>query len=90
MKTRNFVSLFVLAIALLVAPSVSAGFGDIQYVEIDGVHVTDNSVFGIEAGQTLDMSVVFSSFADENDVRVTARVLGVPGSLLINLNATTA
>ena len=81
MNIKNIVSLFVLAIALLVVvPFTSAGFADIQYVSIDGVDVTDGTVFGVEAGQTLDMRVVFSSMTDEDNVRVTARVLGVPGS----------
>ena len=81
MNIKNIVSLFVLAIALLVVvPFTSAPFADIQYVSIDGVDVTNGTVFGVEAGQTLDMRVVFSSMTDEDNVRVTARVLGVPGS----------
>ena len=81
MNIKNIVSLFVLAIALLVVvPSASAGFADIQYVEINSVDVMDGTVFGVESGQSLDMDVVFSSMTDEDNVRVTARVLGVPGS----------
>jgi hypothetical protein len=81
MNTRNFVGLFVLAITLLfLVPSVSAfTFADIIYVEAESVIITDRTIFGVEAGQTLDLRVVFNSFADEKDVRVSARVLGEPG-----------
>lgn len=80
MNMKNFVGLFALAISLLsLVPFASATFADISYVETDSFFIVDNSVFGVEAGQTLDLRVVFDSFANENDVRVSARVLGEPG-----------
>jgi len=79
MNIKNFVGLFVAALVLLLAvPAVSA-FARINYVETESVVLYPGSVFGVEAGQTLDLRVVFKAFADEEDVRVTARVLGEPG-----------
>ena len=82
MNIKNLVGLFVLAITLLVVvPSASAGFATIAYVEADSVNIVDGTVFSVEAGQTLNMRVVLNTAnASENNVRVTARVLGVPGS----------
>src|SRR3989344_3011468 len=81
MNIKNFVGLFVLAISLLfLVSSVSAQtFATINYVEADSVFLVKDSVFGVEAGQTLDLRVVFMALADEENVRVTARVLGEPG-----------
>lgn len=88
MNIKNLVGLFVLAITLLVVvPSVSAvlpapfpaNFADIMYVESESVVVTDGTVFAVEAGQTLDLRVIFQANLLENDVRVSARVLGEPG-----------
>jgi len=80
MNIRNFVSLFVLAIALFAVPFVSAqSFADIQYVEANEFRMLQGDVFAVEAGQTLDLTVVFNALANENDVRISARVLGEPG-----------
>jgi len=80
MNIKNIVSLFVLAIALLVVvPSASAGFASIAYVETEGLNMGNGTVFHVEAGQTLNLRVVFSSISNESNVRVTARVLGEPG-----------
>src|SRR3989338_8832019 len=80
MNIKNIVSLFVLAIALLVVvPSASAGFASIAYVETEGLNMGNCTVFHVEAGQTLNLRVVFSSISNESNVRVTARVLGEPG-----------
>lgn len=79
MNKKNFIGLFVFAIALLfVLPSVSA-FARIQYVESDGVNIQRSGVMSAEAGQTFDLRVVFDSIGNQNDVRVSARVLGEPG-----------
>ncbi len=81
MNTRNFVSLFVLAISLLfLVPAVSAyTFADISYVEAESYNIVDGTFFGVEAGKTLDLRVIFKAFANEENVRVSARVLGEPG-----------
>ncbi|MBS3081659.1 hypothetical protein J4416_01810 [Candidatus Pacearchaeota archaeon] len=80
MNIKNIVSLFVIAITLLVVvPAVSA-FANINYVESEGLNLQQGTIFGVEAGQTLDLRVVFDSATFENNVRVTARVLGVPGT----------
>ena len=81
MNTRNFVSLFVLAISLLfLVPAVSAyTFADISYVEAESYNIVDGTFFGVEAGKTLDLRVIFNAFAKEENVRVSARVLGEPG-----------
>ena len=81
MNAKNFVGLFVIAIAMLfVVPAVSAqSFATIQYVEIDEVPLIQGERFAVEAGQSLDLRVVFDAIANANDVRVRARVLGEPG-----------
>ncbi|MEK6847086.1 MAG: hypothetical protein AABY16_02880, partial [Nanoarchaeota archaeon] len=74
MNVKNLAGLFVAAFALLLAvPAVSA-FASINYVETESVVLNQGTVFSVEAGQTLDLRVVFKAFADEEDVRVTARV----------------
>ena len=80
MNIKNFAVLFVAALALLlVVPAVSA-FAKIQYVETDSVVLLPTgTVFSVEAGRTLDLRVIFNTSANEDDVRVTARVLGEPG-----------
>ncbi|MGV8142222.1 MAG: hypothetical protein ACP5NS_01135 [Candidatus Pacearchaeota archaeon] len=79
MNKKTIVSLIVAVLALFVVPAVSA-FASIQYVESDSIVITNNVAWGVEAGQTLDLRVVFVVGAtDVNDVRVTARVLGEPG-----------
>jgi len=77
MNIKNFAVLFVAALALLlVVPAVSA-FAKIQYVETDSVVLLPTgTVFSVEAGRTLDLRVIFNTSANEDDVRVTARVLG--------------
>ena len=84
MNIKNLVGLFVLAIALFfVVPSVIAQSVAINYVEVNDVRITQGFPFGVEAGESLDLRVVFDTFGlngTVNDVRVTARVLGVPGS----------
>ena len=80
MNGKTIVGLFVAVLALFVVPAVSAfTFADIQYVEADSVLIHDGTAFAVDAGQSLDLRVVFDSFANENDVRVTARVIGEPG-----------
>lgn len=80
MNTKNFVGLFVIAIAMLfVAPFVSAqSFATVSYVEIDSVPLIQGQRFAVDAGQSLEMDVVFNAIANANDVRVRARVLGEP------------
>jgi uncharacterized membrane protein len=84
MNIKNFAVLFVLAIALFVLPSVSAqSFANIDYVEINGVNVFDGQTFSAEAGETITMKIVFTTapgITAVNDARLTARVLGEPGS----------
>ncbi|MGV8131084.1 MAG: hypothetical protein ACP5N7_03205 [Candidatus Pacearchaeota archaeon] len=80
MNAKNFIGLFVIAIAaLFVVPAVSAQFATINYVETESFNILQGDVFAVEAGQTLDLRVVFDAIANAGDVRVTARVLGEPG-----------
>lgn len=81
MNTKNFIGLFSIAIALLfVAPFVSAqSFANVQYVETESYNIVQGDRFAVEAGQSLDLRVVFDAMANANDVRVSARVLGEPG-----------
>ena len=79
MNRKTIVGLFVAVLALFVAvPAVSA-FAQINYVEVDSVALYQGTTFAVDAGQSLDLRVVFNSNANMNDVRVTARVLGEPG-----------
>ncbi len=79
MNGKTIVGLFVAVFALFVTvPAVSA-FATIRYVETDSVILVDGTNFAVDAGQTLDLRVVFDSFANMDDVRITARVLGEPG-----------
>ncbi len=78
MNRKTIVGLFVAVLALFVTvPAVSA-FANISYVETNSVVIYQNTAFAVEAGETLDLRVVFTSFADQDDVRITARVLGEP------------
>ncbi len=78
MNRKTIVGLFVAVLALFVAvPHVSA-FVNIDYVETNSVVIYENTSFAVEAGETLDLRVVFTSFANQDDVRITARVLGEP------------
>ncbi|MEK6909319.1 MAG: hypothetical protein AABX23_04675 [Nanoarchaeota archaeon] len=80
MNTKNFLGLLVFAIAMLfVIPAVSAQFATINYVETESFNIVQGDTFAVEAGQSLDLRVVFDAIANANDVRVTARVLGEPG-----------
>lgn len=87
MNIKNFAVLFVLAIAsLFLMSSVSAQAININYVEVEGLHLTDGSIFAVEDGQKLGLNVVFDTngLASEiHDMRVSARVLGEPRSLQI-------
>lgn len=78
MKAKNLVGLFVLAIALIV-PIVSASFTSNLHVFTEGNQINNGDTFAVDAGQSLDLNVVFDAIASENNVRVTARVLGEPG-----------
>lgn len=85
MNTKIFVGLFVLALALVILPSVSAQMGpaNVDYVEINGVNLFDGQTFSAEPGETLNLRVVFTTapgFSSVDDVRVSVRVLGEPGS----------
>ena len=82
MNIKNLVGLFVLAIALVLVPAVSAQ-ATVNYVEINGVQVQNGLTFGVDAGENLDLKIIFTSSSNitpVEDVRLTARVLGVPGS----------
>ncbi len=80
MKAKNLIG-FVAAILafVFVLPAVSA-FATIDYVLVDGTRLTTGgSNLAVFAGETLDLDVVFTSNANDTDVRVTARILGEPG-----------
>lgn len=79
MNGKTILGLIVAVLALFVAAPAVSAFADIRYVETEGMLLWSGDVFSAEAGQALDLRVVFQATANANDVRVTARVLGQPG-----------
>lgn len=78
MNGKTIVGLFVAVLALFTVPAVSA-FANIDYVETQSTILYQDTHFAVDAGESLNLRVVFTSSAFEEDVRVTARVLGEPG-----------
>ncbi len=79
MNGKTIVGLFVAVLTLFVAvPAVSA-FANIAYVETNSVPIYEGTHFAVDAGDSLNLRVVFNSIANASNVRVTARVLGEPG-----------
>tara|TARA_Y100000310_G_scaffold88657_1_gene85719 strand:+ start:319 stop:1554 length:1236 start_codon:yes stop_codon:yes gene_type:complete len=80
MKAKNLFGFFaaVLAFAFLL-PGVQA-FGDIVHVVVDSSDaITGGENIALFADDSLDLRVVFDATDDQEDVRVTARILGEPG-----------
>jgi hypothetical protein len=85
MKAKSIFGFLVAIFALaFILPTVSAmpNFADVQYIEVNSVILNEQESFAFSAGEELTLRVVFDSanFSHvEEDVRVTARVLGEPG-----------
>ncbi len=82
MNIKNFAVLFAISLALLVVAPLASAFGNIAYVETNGVLLghSVNIPYSVDAGETLDLRVVFNAFTTTEDVRISARILGEPGS----------
>ena len=79
MNGKTIVGLFVAVLTLFVTvPAVSA-FANIAYVETNSVPIYEGTHFAVDAGDSLNLRIVFNSIANASNVRVTARVLGEPG-----------
>lgn len=78
MFLASFVALFAIA-AILVLPNVSAAFAGIDGVYIDGVFYEDNEVASVDAGQPINLKVVFTAEETRENVWVEADIVGKPG-----------
>jgi uncharacterized membrane protein len=79
MNGKTIAGLFVAVLALFAAvPAVSA-FVNIDYVETQSTMLYEGTHLAVEAGESLNLRVVFTANGSENNVRVSARVLGEPG-----------
>lgn len=82
MKTNQILGLFVAIFAMMaILPTVSAlpTFADIIDVEVDGIDHVSGDVIGIPAGEVVPVRVTIDGLADEDDVRIVARILGESG-----------
>jgi preprotein translocase subunit SecG len=79
MNAKIFVGLMLTIVALVFVPAVSA-FATIDYIETESIIIRQGNALNVEPGQQLDLRVAFWGTANEEDVRVTARILGEPGS----------
>ncbi len=79
MTQRNLLVFLVTAFALIALTAVSvSAFGDIAYVEVDGVPTTGGSSlhFSEDSGSKVPVLVVFRADAPAEDVRVKAWISG--------------
>jgi len=89
MKTKSIFGFLASVIALVLLLNVvsaqgsgTQGFANVEYVEVNSVILYEPNTYAFEAGERLNLRVVFGlmpNFAAQEDVRVTARVLGEPG-----------
>jgi len=82
MRTKTAFGFLVAILAfVLIAPAVSASFGEITDVTVNGIsHYQDGGeTAGVFAGETISIRVNFRADEPEDDVRVIARIRGEPG-----------
>jgi hypothetical protein len=81
MKTNQILGLLVAFFAALaILPTVSATFTTINDITVNGIqHAQSVDSVGVFAGEVIPVRITFVGNADEEDVRVVARILGESG-----------